>query len=88
VYFDGGYTERFYCILRDRWENLKDLFGLSEEHLKLVARTIAARQESPTTLSKVAMNFCSIQLRKQRTSVLGFNNQARILPRPVVGPLV
>jgi len=27
VYFGGCYAVRFYCILRDRWKNLRDRFG-------------------------------------------------------------
>jgi len=31
---------RFYCILRDRWKNLRDCFGLSK-HLKNTPPDIA-----------------------------------------------
>ena len=33
VYFGGGYTVRFHCILRDRWKMLRVRFGPSK-HLK------------------------------------------------------
>jgi len=30
VYFDGSTKASFYCILRDRWKNLRDRFGLTK----------------------------------------------------------
>jgi len=40
VYFGGGYGERFYYILRNRWKSSRDRFGPSKDRFSPSKNTL------------------------------------------------
>jgi len=45
VCFGGGNAERFSCILRDRWKNLRNRFGPSKRLKTLIRYTVFRKYE-------------------------------------------